>query len=116
MYAADSKPSIKLLQRLVIPRVASKWFELGAELFDEKEEHKLDNIESSHKNDVNKCCLEMFRMWLKRINPTWTQIVAALASPGVDLTSEANNLRKQLTGIINNCYCNMHNNVAKLAT
>ena len=75
--------------------MASKWFELGAELLDEREEHKLDNIESNHHSDVNKCCLEMFRMWLKtRVNPTWTRIVEALESPGVQLLSVSADLKK----------------------
>ena len=100
MYTADSKPSLKLLQRLLISKVASKWHQLGVELFDAGEEHKLENIESSHKNDVNKCCFEMFRMWLKRANPTWEQIVTALESPGIDLASVAGDLKKQFTGIL----------------
>ena len=94
LYTADSKPNIKLLQRHIIPHVACKWFELGAELFDAGEEHKLDTIESDHAN-VNKCCLEMFRLWLKTcLNPTWTQIVEALESPGVHLLSVAAHLKK----------------------
>ena len=101
MYTADSRPSIKLLQKLVIPYVATKWFELGAELLDEDEEYKLDNIEFNH-SDVSKRCLEMFRTWLKHTNPTWAQIVAALKSRGVDLASVADDLRKHFTGILSN--------------
>ena len=102
IVTADSKPSIKMLQRHVIPYVATKWYELGAELFDEGEEYKLDTIESSHKNDVNKCCHEMFRMWLKTTNITWSQIPEALKSPGVDLESVAAELEKDLIGKCNN--------------
>ena len=94
MYIADSKPSLKLLQRHVIPHVASKWLQLGVELFDAREENKLDSIESNY-SDVNKCCFEMFRKWLKtRANPTWTQVVEALESPGIDLISVAADLKK----------------------
>ena len=94
MYIADFQPSMKLLQRHVIPHVASKWLQLGVELFDVTEEHKLESIESNH-NDVNKCCFEMFRIWRKdRVNPTWTQVVEALESPGVGLKSVAANLKE----------------------
>ena len=102
MCTADSKPNLKLLQRHVIPNVSSKWLELGVELFDTREEPKLEDIESNHKNDVNKCCFEMFHMWLKtRVNPTWTRIVEALESPGVHLVSVAADLKK-LIGKVNN--------------
>ena len=94
---ADSKPSIKMLQRHVIHRVATKWFELGAELFDEAEEYKLDNIETTHVNNVTKCCHEMFRQWLRTdINATWSQVVEALKSPGVELGPIAADLEKNL--------------------
>ena len=40
-YVANSKPSAKRLQQHVTPHVAAKWYELGLELLDEKEECKL---------------------------------------------------------------------------
>ena len=94
---ADSKPSIKMLQRHVIPYVATKWYRLGAELFDEREEHKLDTIEANHKNDVDECCFEMFRTWLQTdTNATWYRIVEALESLGINLARVAADLRKFL--------------------
>ena len=84
-----------MLQRHVIPCVASKWYRLGVELFDEREEHKLDTIKVNHKNDADECCFEMFRVWLQTdINATWSRIVEALESPGINLTSVAADLRK----------------------
>ena len=62
---ADSKPSMKMLQRHVIPYVAIKCYELGAELLDEKEEYILSTIETNYSRDANKCCFEMFRRWLQ---------------------------------------------------
>ena len=95
---ADSKPTLKMLQRHVIPRVASKWFQLGLELFDEKEEHLLNNIESMQKENVDKC-LEMFRLWsMTYSDATWSQIVEALKSPGVYLAAVADELEKNLIG------------------
>ena len=89
-----------MLQRHVIPHVAIKWYELGVELFDEREEHILNTIESNHSRDANKCCFEMFRMWLRiHSNATWSQIVEVLGSPGINLTSVAADL-KRLTGKI----------------
>ena len=110
LVMADSKPSMKMLQRHVIPLVATKWYELGAELFDEREEYKLDTIDSDHKRDANKCCFEMFRMWLQtHTNATWSLIVEALESPGINLLPVAADLR-ELTGkdntyLYTNYYC-----------
>ena len=96
---AGSKPTLKMLQRHVIPYVASRWFELGLELFDEEEEHMLNNIESTYKDNTDKCCLEMFRKWsMAHNNGTWSQIVEALKSPGVKLAAVADKLEKNLIG------------------
>lgn len=83
----------------MIPNVATKWYELGVELLDEKEECKLDIIESNCGQDVKKSCLEMFRLW-RSTNPdaSWWQIVEALKSPGIDLTSVAVELERKLSG------------------
>ena len=73
--------------------MAPKWLPLGFALFDEKKLHKLNIIESNHKQDVVKCCLEMFREWLRsHSNATWSQLVEALKSQGVNLISEAEKL------------------------
>ena len=83
----------------MIPIVATKWYELGVELLDEKEEFKLDIIESNCDKDVKKSCLEMFRLWLRtNSDANWWQIVKALKSPGVDLKSVADDLESKLSG------------------
>ena len=100
---ADSKPTIKKLQRHVIPHVVTKWNELGFELFDEEHVHMLDAIYTNHSKDVNKCCHEMFRKWLATYdNTTWYQIVEALKSPGIELGLVAAELEKNLIGKGNN--------------
>ena len=94
---------MKMLQRHVIPHVATKWNELGIELFDEKDAHMLDTINPDNNKDVNKCCHEMFRKWLATYdNTTWHQIVEALKSPGIQLGSVAAELEKNLIGTSNN--------------
>ena len=94
---------MKMLQRHVIHLVANKWHELGVELFDEKEEYQLNTIRSDHKRDANKCCFEMFHVWLQtHTNATWSLIVEALESPGINLQPVAAGLR-ELTGKDNIC-------------
>ena len=80
----------------MIPHVATKWYELGLELLDEKEEHELNNINGS---DVKKCCLKMFLLWLDtNSDANWWQIVEALKSPGVELSAVAIELERKLSG------------------
>ena len=101
---ADSKPSMKMLQRHVIPYVATKWYRLGVELFDEREEHKLDTIKIDHKNDADECCFEMFHTWQQtNTNATWSRIVEALESPGINLPSVAADLKKLISKVAMLC-------------
>ena len=91
------KPCLKDLQRHVIPYVATKWYELGLELFDTKKVEILDTIEHNYNNNAKKCCLQMFRIWLKTERVLeWDWIVNALKSPGVDLNSLADGLEQKL--------------------
>ena len=100
LLLANCKPSARKLQRYVIPDVATKWYELGLELLDEKEEHQLNIIKSNYGNDVKKCCLEMFLLWLNtNSDANWYQIVEALKSPGVELSGIAVDLKKKLSGM-----------------
>ena len=105
VVTADFKLTIKKLQRHVIPYVATKWIELGIELFDENDTHMLDNIDPDHNKDAGKCCREMFQKWLETYpNGTWHQIVEALTSPGVQLRRVAEELQENLIGK-NNYLC-----------
>ena len=91
-----------MLQRHVIPYVATEWFELGVELFNERDEYMLNTIDTDHKKD-KKRCLEMFRKWLVTYdNTSWHQILEALKSSGVQLRSVAAELEKNLIGKKNN--------------
>ena len=98
MFLLDPfKPRLKDLQRHVIPYVATKWFQLGLELFDIEETEKLDTIEHNYSNDADKCCFQMFRIWLKTDRHLdWNRIVNALKSPGVNLNTLADKLDQKL--------------------
>ena len=93
-------PTLKYLQRLVIPRVSSKWFELGIELLDESHTAKLDTIKNTYPCNFEKCCFEMFRFWLEVYpkDATWYKVTEALKSPGIDLMQQAAVIEEQLKG------------------
>ena len=98
-YIATAKPSIKKLVPLVIPRVATKWYELGALLLSEEEEYKLDEIKCNCSGDVHKCCLEMFNYWKQsHAEANWYVLIEALRSPGVELNAVASDIEKKIIG------------------
>ena len=55
-----------------------KWHYLGIELLDSNDVGELDTIEAEHPSDLNKCCIKMLNLWLKK-QPTasWNQLIEA---------------------------------------
>ena len=93
----------------MIPRVAMKWYELGNELLAESDRDKLSDIQSTH-NNFQKCCLEMFHVWLTIYpNATWCTVIEVLRSPGLQLVKMANEIEKDLKGYnvctVKECVC-----------
>jgi len=109
---ADSRPSLKELQRYVVLRVAQKWYSVGLELLDDDKVDELDSIESNDK-DCKKCCLKMLRYWTQtHPNGTWNDIINALESPGVELPTVAAELKAMFTSK----QCHFRNNIEYLYT
>jgi len=98
-HLADTTPTTQQLLSFVIPRVASKWYEVGVMLLKEEQESQLLQIESNYGQDVKKCCFEMFRYW-KQTHPdtNWYHLVTALKSPGVELHLVAADIEKKFNG------------------
>lgn len=67
------------LMKEVIPKVSSKWLQIGIQL--KVEFNKLKEIESNRPNDAWRCCIEMFHEWLcNDTEASWPTLVAALHS------------------------------------
>jgi hypothetical protein len=71
--------------RALLFSIRKKWYNIGIELGLSVVE--LDVIESNHKDDPDRCLVEMIKMWLKSIDPfpTWSTLACALR---VDAVSE----------------------------
>ena len=98
-YLAHSTPTTQQLLSFVIPRVASKWYEVGVMLLKEEQESQLRQIKSNYGQDVKKCCFEMFDYW-KQTHPddNWYHLLVALKSPGVELNLVAADIEKKFAG------------------
>jgi len=91
------KPTIKLLQRIVIPRISAKWHELGIELYKDSDVSLLDTFKRESSKDYTEGCSKMFNYWLgKYEDATWEKLIKALRAPGINLNSVALDIMKEV--------------------
>ena len=92
-----SRPSMKDLNKHVIPLVAIKWYDLGLELLETKHERELDTIEKDSKVEGAKtCCRKMFSKWLETQsdNASWDQLIQAVKN--IELNDVASDIEQLL--------------------
>ena len=100
-FIGSSKPRLKDLQNIVVPKVTDKWRELGTELLRDSCLPKLDEIRENYPNDCHKCCLMMIDHWLKTTpSATWSDILQALRSPALELTANAEKIEMEIKGYL----------------
>ena len=72
-------PQLQEIAKHITPKYSSYWKKVGTFLKIEK--GRLDAIESNHQGDVDRCCNEMFDLWLSvDHNATWSRIYDAIES------------------------------------
>jgi len=82
---------MKILNRQVIPKVNTKWYDLGLELLDDEYERELDMIDKDYRKDGSKmCCQKMFT----RDDASWNQLIEAMRT--IELNSVASDIEQQL--------------------
>ena len=99
MYVDSSKPLLRDLYNIVIPKVANDWYDLAIQLFNESQVPRLDEISATFSNDRRRGCVEMLKHWLK-ITPgaTWDNLIHALRAPGLQLMAIADEVEKEVEG------------------
>ena len=100
-FKSSSKPILKDLQDIVVPKVTAKWYELGIALLPNSCMAKLDEICEIYSKNYHKCCLMMIDHWLK-ITPsaTWSDILQALRSSALGLTAIAEEIEMKIKGYL----------------
>ena len=98
----------------------ASWYKIGLNLLNEDDEHKLDLIKINCRENTNKCCMEMLKLWLqKQPNASWDQLIEALKSEGVELNYVASiiegKLIKSAKGNIMYHCCSVRNNFSESA-
>ena len=87
---------MKVLNRHVIPKVDTKWYDLGLELLDDEYDRELETIDNDYRNNGSKiCCQKMFSKWLEtRDDACWVQLIEALRT--IELNSVASDVEQLL--------------------
>ena len=81
----------------MIPRVASKWHELGIELYKDDDVSRLDTIQRQCPGDFTKGCTEMLSYWRQAYeNATWNRLIKALKAPGLQLNAIASEIKRDV--------------------
>ena len=77
--------------------ICTKWHDVGVELLEQKDEQAMNIIKANNAGNVSECCAEMLQLWLHRQpKATWSQLIEALRSPGIEL----NDVASQLEGML----------------
>ena len=81
----------------MVPKVASKWHELGIELYRDSDVTKLDIFHKNSPGDYSKGCTEMLKYWLEFYgDATWDSLIKALTAPGLQLNAIAGDIKKEV--------------------
>ena len=68
-------------------------------LLEVEQESQLKVIHATYVNNVSRCCLVMLQYWMDtHPEASWHHLIAALRSPGVNLTTVASDIEKNFIG------------------
>ena len=82
-------PALKNL-RFVRDLIADRWYDVGLELLEQKDERAVNVIKKNNAGNITECCMEMLELWLNRQpDATWNQLIKALRAPGIELNDAA---------------------------
>ena len=95
---------MKILNKHVIPKVNTKWYDLGLELLDNEYAVELDTIREDYRNNIKTCCQKMFSKWLvTRDDASWDQLIEAMRT--IELSSIASDVEQLLGQGQHLCMC-----------
>lgn len=88
-FAAGLKPNLRSLLKDL--KEVTDWFRLGIWLG--VEYTVLTTIENNHKQDGERCMIEMLEFWLKNLDASWSEVISALEA--IDHRNLAKRLREE---------------------
>ena len=101
----SDRPALRDLANFVVPHASTKWYYLGLQLFDERDEGVLHSMKMETSKRADEQCTEVFHHWLTtKENPTWNELIESLKSPAVNLPNVASTIEKMLDNRVSYCY------------
>ena len=98
------RPALRDLANFVVPQVSHKWYNLGLQLFDRRDERKLISMKAEGSKQPEEHCLEVFTHWLDtKKNATWQKLIESLGCWAVNLPNVARDIVKMLDNRVS-CY------------
>ena len=96
-FTGTDRPALKYL-KLVRGLIAEKWYDIGLELLEQKDEQAVKTIKKNPSgSNLTECCTEMLELWLdKQPNASWNQLIETLKTPGIDLNTAASKIEDML--------------------
>ena len=89
---------MKLIRKLVIPKILSHWESLADSL--QLEASYIAEVKKRCGGDQKKCCIDMIESWIssdRGVDPkTWPVLLQAIARTSPELASVANNTKEEL--------------------
>ena len=106
-HEGSDHPAFKYL-RFVRDLIADRWYDIGLELLEQKDEKAVNIIKKNNAGNIAECCTEMLELWLnKQPNATWNQLINALKAPGIELNNAASKIEGMLLPSAEGSYNNI---------
>jgi len=100
----SNRPALRDLDNFVVPRASPKWYSLGLQLFDPRDEGVLNSMRSETNKRPEEHCRKVFNHWLQtKRNATWNKLIKCLKSQAVSLPSVASDVENMLDNRVSYC-------------
>ena len=96
-YLVSDRPTLRDLVNFVVPQACAKWYNLGLQLFNPRDEGILTSMKKETSKSSEDHCTEVFHHWLTtKKNATWNKLITSLKSRSVNLPNVARDVGRML--------------------
>ena len=93
----SDRPALRDLANFVVPQASAKWYNLGLQLFDPRDEGVLHSMKTESSKRPEEQCTEVFHHWLAtKKNANWNKLIKSLKSQSVNLPNVARTIEKMM--------------------
>ena len=105
LLIVSDRPALRDLANFVVPHASARWYYLGLQLFDQKDEGLLRSMKMEANKPPQEQCTEIFSHWLTtKKKATWNKLIKDLKSQSVNLPTVASSIEAMLDNRVSYCY------------